>query len=124
MIKLVLCLRKKSGIDELIFREYWNNEFDSFVRHAGNELQSKRIAKSLTLHIDANEVMQQRQNSMNAFDGMIEFWLDEPYKGFSQTYTDKWKEQVDEVFRSQQSILDMQQSTLFFVEEKIIVEAQ
>lgn len=121
MIKLVLCLRRKHNIDELTFRHYWDNEFERFIRQVGSELQSKRIAKSLTLQIDANALMQQRQQSLKAFDAMVEFWFDEPEKGFAHTHSEHWKQQVDDSLRNEHSMIDMSNSALFYVEEKITI---
>ncbi|MCL6415220.1 EthD domain-containing protein [Aestuariirhabdus sp. Z084] len=124
MIKQVMCFRRKAGVSDIELRNYWNNEFDQFIRDAGNTLNCCRAAKSLTLQVEENDKLQQRQHFEAPYDGVVEFWFEKPREAFEITSSDQWIQLITELKQNPHFLLDTSRSTSFYVDESIIIDSE
>ncbi|WP_426416078.1 EthD domain-containing protein [Aestuariirhabdus sp. LZHN29] len=122
MIKQILCFRRKADVSALQFRDYWNTEFEQFIRSVAVKLGCRRLTKSLTLQVEENQLLQQRQQFEAPFDGVVEMWFDQPKASFEATASEEWQQMVKTLTEGKHFALDLKRSTSFYADETIIID--
>ena len=75
MIRLVRCLKRKSGSSTEDFRRFWNDpEYVELTNEVINALNAVRISRNLTLQVELNETLREFHDQGEPYDGIIEIW--------------------------------------------------
>ena len=76
MIKLVMCLRRRSDLTREQFQDYWlNSHGPFFMEHAGT-MRAKKYVQSHTLGSPMNDSFRQSRGMESEFDGVAEVWFE------------------------------------------------
>ena len=76
MIKLVMCLSRREGMNRKEFQDYWlNNHGPFFVKNA-DAMRAKKYVQSHTLDTPLNEGMRSSRGMLPEYDGVAEVWFE------------------------------------------------
>ncbi len=75
MIRLVRCLKRKSGSSTDEFRRFWNDpEYLELTNQVVDTMNAVRIARNLTLQVELNRTLKEFHDQDEPYDGIIEIW--------------------------------------------------
>jgi len=76
MIKLVMCLCRKSGMTREQFQDYWLNKHGPFFEKNAGTMRAKKYVQSHTIDTPLNEGMRESRGMLPEFDGVAEVWFE------------------------------------------------
>ena len=76
MIKLVMCLRRRSDMSRAEFQDYWQNQHGPFFLENAVTMRSKRYIQSHTIDSPLNDGMRESRGMQPEYDGVAEVWFD------------------------------------------------
>ena len=121
MIKLVFCLRRRSGMSREEFQRYWREEHALLVAERAEILGIKRYVQLHTCDLDGlHEALQARNGgSPEPYDGVAELWFDS---------TDAFEsgdpariQAVGELLEDERRFIDLPNSPMWLAEENPVV---
>jgi len=117
VIRFINCIKKRGDISIEEFLGYWHSqEFEDLLQHAVNITKPKRLARNLTLDVDANLIIKEERGSQEPFDGIIEYWWDNGRELLDSYATDEAKRVRREMIDYQGRFIDLAGSSAFFTE--------
>lgn len=115
MLKYVFAVRKKRTVSSYEFRQKWEDEYFKEIFHKViNSLGGFQITMSLVLDIDYNHEMS-KSTGEEIYDGMIEYLLPNASSIEEKVKTKEFIANSKKLEEVQQSFIDMERSTRFFV---------
>lgn len=120
MVKLVYCVRKKDGISDEEFREYWLRKHGPFVKSYAETLRADRYVQSHTLDTVVNGIIREERNSAEPYDGITEIWWDSMETVLEVVQSPEYQEVCVALANDENVFVDIQRSSLFFTEEHTI----
>ena len=75
MIKLVMCLHRRSDITREQFQEYWLNRHGPFFRQNAGVMRAKKYVQSHTVDTPLNAGMRESRGMLPEYDGVAEVWF-------------------------------------------------
>ena len=76
MIKLVMCLHRRSDITREQFQDYWLNKHGPFFQKNAANMRAKRYVQSHTIDTPVNEGMRSSRGMLAECDGVAEVWFE------------------------------------------------
>lgn len=77
MVRLMYCVNRREDISPEDFRRYWQDEiYASLLSKFIKMYPAARYDRNLTLNIQMNAQIMERQGTGTPFDGIIEMWWD------------------------------------------------
>ena len=76
MIKLVMCLHRRSDLSREQFLDYWKNKHGPFFQQNAATLRSKRYVQGHTIDSPLNDAMKSSRGMQPEFDGVAEVWFE------------------------------------------------
>lgn len=76
MIKLVMCLCRRSDLSRAEFQDYWENQHGPFFQRNADTMRSKKYVQSHTLDSPLNDGMRESRGMLPEYDGVAEVWFD------------------------------------------------
>ena len=76
MIKLVMCLFRRSDMTRAEFQDYWQNQHGPFFQENAATMRAKRYIQSHTIDSPLNEGMRESRGMLPEYDGVAEVWFD------------------------------------------------
>lgn len=76
MIKLIMCLHRRSDITRAQFQDYWLNKHGPFFQKNAATMRSKRYVQCHTIDSPLNDAMRTSRNMQPEFDGVAEVWFE------------------------------------------------
>ena len=76
MIKLVMCLRRRSDKTREEFQDYWLNKHGPFFQENAEGMRAKKYVQSHTLDTPLNEGMRGSRGMLPEYDGVAEVWFE------------------------------------------------
>ena len=117
MVRFINCIKKRDNISIEEFLNYWHSqEFEELLQRAVDITKPKRLARNLTLDIDANLMMKEERGNREPFDGIIEFLWDDGSELLDLYATDAAKRVREEMLDYQNQFIDLAGSSAFFTE--------
>ena len=117
MIRLINCVKRRPDITLEQFRQYWNsNEFESLIKQVVAISGATRYAKSATLVIEANTLVQQRRGTGEPFDGVLEYWWDKAAHIEGLMGKSEAAALIQSMLDYQKRFIDLPHSSVFFTE--------
>lgn len=124
MTKMVFCVRKRQELSEQEFYSYWLDEHGPLVASHAASLRIKRYVQSHTKHNDLGQMISsQRGMKLAGFDGIAEVWWDSHEDMLAALGTDAGQAASAALAEDEARFIDMENSTIFFTEEFVIVDS-
>jgi len=76
MIKLIMCLTRRSDLSREEFREYWMNNHGPFFMSNAEAMGAKKYVQSHTIDSPLNEGMRASRGMLPEYDGVAEVWFE------------------------------------------------
>ena len=76
MIKLVMCLYRRSDITREEFQDYWLNKHGPFFQKNAAAMRAKKYVQSHTIDTPLNDGMRSSRGMQPEYDGVAEVWFD------------------------------------------------
>ena len=76
MIKLVMCLCRRSDLTREQFQDYWRNKHGPFFQKNAGIMRAKKYVQSHTVDTPLNDGMRESRGMLPEYDGVAEVWFD------------------------------------------------
>lgn len=115
MIKLIVAIRRRSGMSPEDFQYHWRNQHATLVRDC------PATGKYVRKYVQCRTILDEYAQSQVAFDGTAELWFD--------TVADKDAffsdpDYLRDVNPDEERFADMAQTAFFVTEEELVFESQ
>lgn len=76
MIRFINCVRRRSDLTEVEFRQFWDSEeFAGLVSRMARAVGAEHYQYKRTLLVQANQNIRQLRGGADPFDGVVEYWF-------------------------------------------------
>ena len=117
MIKLIMCLKRRSDISREEFQSYWKDKHGPFFMDNAHVMRTKKYVQSHTLSSPLNEGMRASREMMEAFDGVAEVWFESEEDLMAAMGSAEMAELGPKLVADENNFIDHAQSSAFIVEE-------
>ena len=76
MIKLVMCLSRRSEMTREQFQDYWLNQHGPFFQQNAADMRAKKYVQSHTLDSPLNAAFKDSRGLQSEYDGVAEVWFE------------------------------------------------
>ena len=76
MIKLIMCLARRSDLSREEFQAYWKDDHGPFFMENAGIMRAKKYVQSHTITSPLNDGMRQSRGMLEEFDGVAEVWFE------------------------------------------------
>ena len=76
MIKLVMCLHRRSDLTREQFLDYWLNKHGPFFQDNATTMRAKRYVQGHTIDTPLNDGMRSSRGMLPEYDGVAEVWFE------------------------------------------------
>jgi len=122
VIKLIFCLRRKSGMSLAEFQDYWLNTHAPLVRSHAKTLRIRRYVQTHTLDDPATQQgIARARGAPEAFDGVAELWWDSREEMTAGVATAEGRDASIALLQDERKFIDHARSPLWIAEEHPIV---
>ena len=124
MLKMIFCVRKKKGLSDEEFFDYWLKSHGPLVASHTVSLNIKRYVQSHTVDGEfGHEVSAARGMKIPGFDGIAEIWWDSRKELDLALQTENGQAASAILAEDEARFIDMERSTIFFTEEHCVFQA-
>ncbi len=117
MIRFINCIRRREDLSIDEFRNYWHNrEFEDLLQRVIDITKPTRVARNLTLDVDANVMIQEDRGGGEPFDGVIEYWWDRGSELIELYNSEEARLVRQQMIEYQRQFIDLNASSAFFTE--------
>lgn len=118
MIKLVMCIRRRSDLSRSEFQDYWQNQHGPFFQQNAATMRSKRYVQSHTLDSPVNDGLRESRGMLEEFDGIAEVWF-ESERDLMEAMGSPAMEQLSaDLLKDESKFIDHTKSCAFIVREQ------
>jgi uncharacterized protein (TIGR02118 family) len=122
VIKIVYCLRRKSGLSQEEFSRYWFEEHAPLVRRHAAALRIRRYVQSHTFGDPRlASTLAARGCEGQPYDGVAELWWDTVDDIVAASITDAGRTAGKALLEDERVFIDLSRSRIFFAEESSII---
>lgn len=120
MLKLTFCLRRKAGLTLAEFQDYWFNQHAPLVARHREALHIARYVQLHSLETPANDGVASARHAPAPYDGVAQLWWNSMDDLLAGTGTPAAMEAGRVLLEDERKFIDLENSPLWFGEEKII----
>ena len=117
MIKLVMCLHRRSDISRVEFQDYWQNQHGPFFQRNAATMRSKRYVQSHTVASPLNDGIRESRGMMPEYDGVAEVWFDSEEDLMQAMATEEMQQLGAALLEDESKFVDHSKSCAFIVRE-------
>ena len=117
MIKLVMCLTRRSDLTREQFQDYWLNKHGPFFQSHAGDLRAKRYVQSHTIDTPVNDGMRQSRGLLPEFDGVAEVWFDSEQELIAAMSSPEWEKLAAALLEDEGNFVDHSKTAAFLVRE-------
>lgn len=117
MIKLVMCLCRRSDKTREQFQDYWLNQHGPFFQANAAVMRSKRYVQSHTLNSPMNDAFRESRGMLPEFDGVAEVWFESEADLMEAMGSADMQELSGALLADEQNFVDHSKSAAFLVRE-------
>jgi uncharacterized protein (TIGR02118 family) len=122
MIKLVMCVSRRSELSRKEFQEYWLKSHGPLLQKFAQAYKVKKYVQSHTIDSTLNEGVQKSRGITQEYDGIAELWW-ESEEEFINAISSEDGQRLRSVFLDDEAkFLDFSRSAAFFTKEYVLVE--
>lgn len=117
MIRLMYCVTRRQDVSPEDFRRYWQDErYTSLLNTFTKLYRATRYNKNLTLSIEMNAQIMERQGTGTPHDGIIEIWWDSAKVLTTINETPEAEALKQKIGEYEKQFIDRSHSKIFFTE--------
>ena len=120
MIKLVMCLRRRSDKTRQEFQEYWLNQHGPFFQKHAGDMRSKKYVQSHTLDSPLNEQFRESRGMQPDYDGVAEVWFESEEDLIAAMSSPEGQALAAALHEDEQNFIDHASSSAFLVREEVL----
>ena len=117
MIKLIMCLARRSDLSREEFQDYWRNSHGPFFMENAGVMRAKKYLQSHTLTSPLNDGMRESRGMTEEFDGVAEVWFDSEQDLMEAMGSQDMAELGPKLVADENNFIDHSKSCAFIVEE-------
>ena len=117
MIKLVMCLCRRSDKTREEFQSYWLDQHGPFFQKNAGVMGSKKYVQAHTLDSPMNDAFRESRGMLPEFDGVAEVWFDSEEALMAAMSTAEGQELSEALLKDEQNFIDHTKSAAFLVRE-------
>lgn len=118
MIKLVMCLCRKSDMTREQFQDYWLNKHGPFFEKNAGTMRAKKYVQSHTIDTPLNEGMRESRGMRPEFDGVAEVWFESEEDLMEAMSSPAGQELSAALLEDESNFVDHSKSSAFIVREQ------
>ncbi len=122
MLKLTFCLRRKAGLSREDFLAYWKDDHGPRVIGHLAAMGCRRYVQSRALTGGLADAVANSRGGPEPFDGVAELWFDDAQSFARHGRTDAGKTAALDLYRDEQTFIDLERSVIFLSEEQLAAE--
>ncbi|MDX1809971.1 MAG: EthD domain-containing protein [Sulfurospirillaceae bacterium] len=121
MIKLVMCVSRRSELSREEFQDYWLNHHGPLLEKFAKTYKVHRYVQSHTINTPLNKAVQDSRGISQEYDGIAELWW-ESEVAFIEAINSPDGQKLRTVFLDDEAkFLDFSKSAAFFTKEYVVV---
>ena len=117
MIKLVMCLCRRSGMSRAEFQDYWRNQHGPFFQKNAGTMRAKRYVQSHTVDSPLNEGMRESRGMLPEYDGVAEVWFESEQDLMEAMGSTEGQHLSAALLEDEGNFIDHSKSAAFIVQE-------
>ena len=117
MIKLVMCLCRRSDKTREEFQRYWLEEHGPFFQENAGHMGAKKYVQSHTLDSPLNEQFRESRGMQPAYDGVAEVWFESEDDMVAAMSTPEGQKLSAALLEDEGTFIDHTRSSAFLVRE-------
>ena len=117
MIKLIMCLARRSDLSREEFQNYWRNSHGPFFMENASVMRTRKYIQSHTLSSPLNAGMRESRGMMEEFDGVAEVWFESEQDLMEAMGSTEMAELGPKLVADENNFIDHARSSAFIVEE-------
>ena len=118
MIKLMMCLCRRSDISRVEFQDYWQNQHGPFFQKNAATMRSKKYVQSHTIDSPINDGMRQSRGMLPEYDVVAEVWFDSEEDLMEAMGSAEMQELGAALLEDESKFVDHSKSCAFIVREQ------
>ena len=119
MIKLVMCLTRRSDLTREEFMDYWENKHGPFFMSNADAMGAKKYVQSQTINSPLNEGMRASRDMQPEYDGVAEVWFESEEALIEGMSSPEGQKLGALLLEDEKNFIDHTKSSAFIVVEKI-----
>jgi hypothetical protein len=117
MIRFISCIKRRDDVSIEEFRHFWNSlAFDELQERVSRVLGANRFQHSLTLAVEANDLIMDERGLAEPFDGLIEYWWEQARDVLRLAESPEGRSALQDMREYQAQFVDFAHSHAFFTE--------
>lgn len=117
MIKLIMCLRRRSDLTREQFQDYWLNQHGPFFQKNAGAMRSKKYVQSHTLDSPLTAGMRDARGMQPDYDGVAEVWFSSEEDLMEAMSSTEGEQLSAALLEDEKNFIDHSQSSAFIVNE-------
>ena len=117
MIKLIMCLARRSDLSREEFQAYWKDDHGPFFMENAGIMRAKKYVQSHTITSPLNDGMRQSRGMLEAFDGVAEVWFESEQDLMEAMGSEAMEELGQKLVADENNFIDHTRSSAFIVRE-------
>jgi uncharacterized protein (TIGR02118 family) len=122
VLKIIFCLRRKSGLSIEEFQRYWREDHAELVRRHAATLRIRRYIQSHTFHDPRiADGLAARGSEIEPYDGVAELWWDSIDDLIEVASTNEGRMASRAFLEDERTFIDLTNSPIFYADENIVL---
>ena len=117
MIKLVMCLCRRSDITREQFQDYWLNKHGPFFQNNAADLRAKKYVQCHTIDTPLNDGMRSSRSMLPEYDGVAEVWFESEVELMEAMNSPEGQRLSAALLEDEGNFIDHSKSSAFLVRE-------
>ncbi|MEM9282337.1 MAG: EthD domain-containing protein [Verrucomicrobiota bacterium] len=117
MIKLVMCLCRRSDMSREEFQAYWLNQHGPFFQEKSPTMRAKKYVQSHTISSPLNDGFKVSRGLIDEYDGVAEVWFESEEDLVEAMGTTEAQQLGLELLEDEENFIDHSKSAAFIVKE-------
>ena len=117
MIKLIMCLTRRSDLSRDQFQDYWKNSHGPFFMKNSNVMRAKKYVQLHTITSPLNDGMKASRGMQDEYDGIAEVWFDSEEDLIEAMGSAEMQSLSEALMADEKNFIDHSKSSAFIVSE-------
>jgi uncharacterized protein (TIGR02118 family) len=119
MIKLIMCLARRSDLSREQFQDYWLNQHGPFFQQNAGTMRAKKYLQCHTMDTPLNSGMREARGMQPEYDGVAEVWFDSEADLMEAMGSAEMQQLNEALLKDEANFIDHSKSSAFIVREHL-----
>lgn len=119
MIKLIMCLARRSDLSREQFQDYWLNQHGPFFQQNAGTMRAKKYLQCHTMDTPLNSGMREARGMQPEYDGVAEVWFDSEADLMEAMGSAEMQQLSEALLKDEANFIDHSKSSAFIVREHL-----